>query len=49
VADNDFIDVQLDLGGKDAAYVAPDCDEDLALQTLVKGVFYNTGQSRNSI
>lgn len=49
VAENDFIDVQLDLGGKDGAYVAPDCDLDLALQTLVKGSYYNTGQSRNSI
>ena len=49
VANNDFIDVQLDLGGKDAAYVSPDCDIDLALTTLVKGGFYNTGQSRNSI
>lgn len=26
VAENDFIDVQLDLGGKDGAYIAPDCD-----------------------
>ena len=49
VAQNDFIDVQLDLGGKDGAYIAPDCDLDLALKELVKGVFYNTGQSRNSI
>ncbi len=49
VAENDFIDVQLDLGGKDGAYVAPDCDIELALQTLVKGSYYNTGQSRNSI
>jgi acyl-CoA reductase-like NAD-dependent aldehyde dehydrogenase len=31
VAENDFIDVQLDLGGKDGAYVAPDCDFDLTL------------------
>jgi acyl-CoA reductase-like NAD-dependent aldehyde dehydrogenase len=29
--------------------VAPDFDKELTLQTLVKGVFYNTGQSRNSI
>jgi acyl-CoA reductase-like NAD-dependent aldehyde dehydrogenase len=49
VAENDFIDVQLDLGGKDGAYVAPDCNFDLTLQTLVKGAYYNTGQSRNSI
>jgi acyl-CoA reductase-like NAD-dependent aldehyde dehydrogenase len=49
VAANDFIDVQLDLGGKDGAYVAPDADMDLALQTLLKGSYYNTGQSRNTI
>lgn len=49
VANNDFIDVQLDLGGKDAAYISPDYDPELTLQTLVKGAFYNTGQSRNSI
>lgn len=49
VAQNDFIDVQLDLGGKDAAYIAPDADIELALTTLVKGAFYNSGQSRNSI
>ncbi len=31
VAENDFIDVQLDLGGNDGAYVAPDADIDLSL------------------
>lgn len=31
VASNDFIDVQLDLGGKDAAYVSDDCDLDQAI------------------
>ena len=49
VAENDFIDVQLDLGGNDGAYVAPDADIELTLQTLIKGAFYNSGQSRNSI
>jgi len=43
VAQNDFIDVQLDVGGKDAAYVAPDCDLQLAAETLMKAAFYNTG------
>ena len=43
VAQNDFIDVELDLGGKDGAYIASDCDLDLSLKELVKGVFYNTG------
>jgi acyl-CoA reductase-like NAD-dependent aldehyde dehydrogenase len=49
VAENDFIDVQLDLGGNDGAYVAPDADIELSLQTLIKGAYYNSGQSRNSI
>ena len=49
VAHNDFIDVQLDLGGKEAAYVDPDCDVDLAIKRLLEGAFYNTGQTRNSI
>jgi len=26
VANNDFLDVQLDMGGKDSAYIAPDAD-----------------------
>jgi acyl-CoA reductase-like NAD-dependent aldehyde dehydrogenase len=43
VAYNDFIDVQLDLGGKDGAYVAPDCDFVSTVETLVKGAYYNTG------
>jgi acyl-CoA reductase-like NAD-dependent aldehyde dehydrogenase len=43
VASNDFIDVQLDLGGKEAAYVAPDADLDKATKILLRGAFYNTG------
>ena len=43
VAENDFIDVQLDLGGNDGAYVAPDADIELTLQTLIKGAYYNSG------
>lgn len=49
VAQNDFIDVQLDLGGKEAAFVAPDCDIDIATDAILKAAFYNSGQSRNSI
>lgn len=43
VANNDFIDVQLDLGGKEAAYVDEDCNVDLAITELLRGAFYNTG------
>eukprot|EP00347_Sterkiella_histriomuscorum_P004449 403360417 len=49
VAKNDFIDVQLDLGGKEAAFVAEDADQDNAIEMLLKASFYNTGQSRNSM
>ena len=40
-----FIDVGLELGGKDAAYVAPDADIDQAAAALVDGACYNAGQS----
>mmetsp|Transcript_23630 Transcript_23630/g.46081 ORF Transcript_23630/g.46081 Transcript_23630/m.46081 type:complete len:496 (+) Transcript_23630:2-1489(+) len=40
-----FIDCTLELGGKDAAYVAEDADLDQAVETLVDGAFYNAGQS----
>lgn len=40
-----FIDVGLELGGKDPAYVAPDADLDHAIANLVDGAFYNAGQS----
>lgn len=49
VANNDFIDIQLDLGGKDAAYVDSNVDIDKTAQILLKGAFYNTGQTRNTI
>lgn len=39
------IDVGLELGGKDAAYVAPDADLDKAVAGLVDGACYNAGQS----
>jgi acyl-CoA reductase-like NAD-dependent aldehyde dehydrogenase len=45
VAQTRFIDVGLELGGKDPAYVAPDADLDYAVVNLVDGAFYNAGQS----
>ncbi len=40
-----FIDCSLELGGKDAAYVADDADLLVAAETLVDGAMYNSGQS----
>lgn len=40
-----FIDVGLELGGKDPAYVAADADLDVAVTNLVEGACYNAGQS----
>jgi len=40
-----FIDVGLELGGKDPAYVAADADFDFAAENLVDGACYNAGQS----
>src|SRR2546423_8371067 len=40
-----FIDVGLELGGKDPAYVAADADLSYAIENLVDGSFYNAGQS----
>jgi acyl-CoA reductase-like NAD-dependent aldehyde dehydrogenase len=40
-----FVDVGLELGGKDSAYVAEDCDFDKAVDGLVDGACYNAGQS----
>jgi acyl-CoA reductase-like NAD-dependent aldehyde dehydrogenase len=40
-----FIDVGLELGGKDPAYVAPDADLDHAVANIVDGAYYNAGQS----
>src|SRR4051812_7605580 len=45
VAASRFIDVGLELGGKDPAYVAPDADLPYAIENLVDGSFYNAGQS----
>ena len=40
-----FIGVGLELGGKDPAYVRADADVDSAVDALVDGAFFNSGQS----
>ncbi len=40
-----FIDVGLELGGKDPAYVAPDSDLGFSVPNVVEGACYNAGQS----
>jgi acyl-CoA reductase-like NAD-dependent aldehyde dehydrogenase len=40
-----FIGVGLELGGNDPAYVRPDADLAHAVDTLVDGAFFNSGQS----
>lgn len=45
VAAHRFIDVGLELGGKDAAYIAADADLAYAAAGVVDGACYNAGQS----
>ncbi len=40
-----FIAAGLELGGKDPGYVLPDADIDYAVENLVDGSFFNSGQS----
>ncbi len=40
-----FIDIGLELGGKDPAYVRADADVEAAAQAIADGAFYNAGQS----
>ncbi len=40
-----FMQPQLELGGKDAAYIAEDADIDAAAATVVDGAMFNSGQS----
>ena len=40
-----FIGAGLELGGKDPAYVSADCDLDHAVENLVDGSYFNSGQS----
>ncbi|KAG0260931.1 hypothetical protein BG011_001531 [Mortierella polycephala] len=43
-ASEKFIATGLELGGKDPAYVRPDCDLKYTVETLVDGAFFNSGQ-----
>ncbi|MEN8122460.1 MAG: aldehyde dehydrogenase family protein [Bacteroidota bacterium] len=45
VAAQRFIGVGLELGGKDPAYVRADADINFAVENLVDGAFFNSGQS----
>ena len=45
VATHRFIDVGLELGGKDPAYVCDDADLSFAVPNIVGGALYNSGQS----
>jgi acyl-CoA reductase-like NAD-dependent aldehyde dehydrogenase len=45
VAAQRFLDVGLELGGKDPAYVAEDADLDFSVEHLIDGACYNAGQS----
>ena len=40
-----FLSVNLELGGKDPAYVREDADLEHAVSTLIDGAFFNSGQS----
>lgn len=40
-----LLDCQLELGGKDGAYVAADADPMITAESLVDGAMYNSGQS----
>ena len=40
-----FVDVGLELGGKDPAYVRADMPIEIAARNLMEGAFYNAGQS----
>ena len=44
-----FLDVGLELGGKDPAYIAEDADLDFAVANVVDGACYNAGQSCCSV
>jgi acyl-CoA reductase-like NAD-dependent aldehyde dehydrogenase len=44
-ANERFIDIGLELGGKDPAYVRADADVAYAIENLVDGSFFNSGQS----
>ena len=45
IASERFIGLGLELGGKDPAYVRADANIDFAIENLVDGAFFNSGQS----
>jgi acyl-CoA reductase-like NAD-dependent aldehyde dehydrogenase len=45
IAAERFIGVGLELGGKDPAYVRADADLEYAIENIVDGAFFNSGQS----
>ncbi len=45
IASERFIGVGLELGGKDPAYVRADANLDFAIENLLDGAFFNSGQS----
>ncbi len=45
LAARSLLGANLELGGKDPAYVRPDVDLDFAAEQLVDGAFFNSGQS----
>ena len=45
VAQDNFINVGLELGGKDPALVLPDANFDFTVENLVDGAYFNAGQS----
>jgi acyl-CoA reductase-like NAD-dependent aldehyde dehydrogenase len=44
-ASHRFLEIGLELGGKDPAYVRADADLDHAIENLADGAFFNSGQS----
>ncbi|RYV02298.1 aldehyde dehydrogenase [Shewanella sp. OPT22] len=44
-----FLGTGFELGGKDAAYICDDADIELAVESIVSGAYYNSGQSCCSI
>ena len=44
-----FLGVGLELGGKDAAYICEDADIETAVNSIISGAYYNSGQSCCSI
>ena len=45
LAGSQLIPITLELGGKDACYLAPDADLETAIPEIVSGALYNAGQS----